>query len=148
MEANLKDLHEDSLDEIALIMDSIRVRLGHGHAGKRVRREERDVVDKLERMIEELEKQLEQRNQASSGGMPQGIQSNNPAADSALPQGRGQGDVDRKRLGDATEWGNLPAKERQETLQHIGKDFPSHYRDVIEEYFRRLARDNSEAPQD
>ncbi len=41
----------------------------------------------------------------------------------------------------ATDWGNLPPKEREEALQQLGKDLPSHYRDVIEEYFRKLARD-------
>ena len=39
-------------------------------------------------------------------------------------------------------WGSLPAKERQEALQQLGKDFPAHYRAAIEQYFRRIASDN------
>jgi hypothetical protein len=35
----------------------------------------------------------------------------------------------------------LPAKDRQEVLQQISKDLPAHYRETIEEYFRKLARD-------
>jgi hypothetical protein len=29
-------------------------------------------------------------------------------------------------------------------LQQIGREFPSHYRDVIEQYFRRLASEGEE----
>jgi hypothetical protein len=37
----------------------------------------------------------------------------------------------------------MPAKEREQALQDVGRDFPSHYREVIEEYFRRLAAEES-----
>ena len=30
-------------------------------------------------------------------------------------------------------------------LQSIGKEYPSHYRDIIEQYFKRLAADEEEA---
>ena len=33
-------------------------------------------------------------------------------------------------------------------LQQIGKEFPSHYRDVIEQYFRRLAGQKEINPQE
>ena len=32
----------------------------------------------------------------------------------------------------------------EEALQQIGKDFPAHYRDVIEQYFRKLATDSND----
>ena len=44
-----------------------------------------------------------------------------------------------KKIGNHSGWGDLPAKEREEAIQQIGKDFPSHYRDIIEQYFRKLA---------
>jgi hypothetical protein len=60
----------------------------------------------------------------------------------SMPAGSsGPGDVDPKKLGPPGEWGNLPPKEREEVLQQLGEGFPSHYRSVIEEYFRKLARD-------
>jgi hypothetical protein len=37
----------------------------------------------------------------------------------------------------------LPPKEREEAMQEIGRDFPAHYREVIEEYFRELAREQN-----
>jgi hypothetical protein len=33
----------------------------------------------------------------------------------------------------------MPEKDREKALQDIGRDFPSHSREVIEEYFRRRA---------
>ena len=35
-------------------------------------------------------------------------------------------------------------KQREEALQRIGDDFPAHYREVIEEYFKRLANPERE----
>ena len=143
MRIDIEKLEPDSLDEVARIMDSIKVRLGHGHAGTRVRKEEQDVVDKLDKMIEELEEQLRQMQAMAQGGSANGLQSTTPAQDSMLPGGNAQGDVGSKALGQKTDWGNLPPKEREESLQQLGKEFPSHYRDIIEEYFRKLARDEA-----
>jgi hypothetical protein len=143
MRIDIESFEPDSLDEIARIMDSIHVRLGHGHAGTRVRKEEQAVIDKLDKMIEELEEQLRQMQAMAQSGSANGLQSNAPAADSMLPGGNSQGDVGRKDLGQKTDWGNLPPKEREKSLQQLGKEFPSHYRDIIEEYFRKLARNEA-----
>jgi lipopolysaccharide biosynthesis regulator YciM len=45
-------------------------------------------------------------------------------------------------LGNKAGWGDLPPKQRHEALQQIGKDYPAHYRDVIEQYFRKLASED------
>jgi hypothetical protein len=55
--------------------------------------------------------------------------------------GKGPGKVDKKPIGDQQGWGNLPAKERQEAMQQIGRRFPSHYREAVEQYFKRLAQE-------
>ncbi len=34
---------------------------------------------------------------------------------------------------------DLPPHEREEALQQIAREFPPHYREVIEHYFKRLA---------
>ena len=54
---------------------------------------------------------------------------------------RGKGEVDPKNIGKKDGWGNLPPKERQEVLQQIGRELPAHFRETIEEYFKRLAQD-------
>ena len=138
LEADLKPLEIDSLDEVARLMDNIRVRLDQGRAGARVRKEEEDVVAKLEKLIEELEKQRQQQQGNSGGSNP-----SSPMQDSAPGGGGGPGHVTPKRLAHKADWGNLPPKERQEALQQISKEFPSHYRQVVEQYFRKLARDGA-----
>lgn len=109
-------------------------------APARVRDEEEDVIAKLDKMIEDLEKQRQESQQAS-GAANGTLQPSKPADDSQAMGGTGPGNVDQKRLTNEDAWGNLPPKERQEALQQISKDLPAHFRDVIEEYFRKLARD-------
>ncbi len=145
MQSDIEPLKSDSLDEISRLMESIRVRLGHGRAGTRVRQEEDDVIAKLDKMIENLEKQAQQSSASSSGG--QGSNQPSSPMEDSVPGGQtGPGNVDPKNLGSRTDWGNLPPKEREEALQQLGKDLPSHYRDVIEEYFQKLAKDGVQQP--
>ena len=141
MEADLKPLKTDSLDEIARLMGDIQRRLDLARAGKRVRTEEDDVIAKLDKMIEELEKQQQQ---SSGGGTGQGGNNpSSPAQDSMPLGGSGPGNVDPKKPKNGTDWGNLPPREQEKALQQISKGLPAHYREVIEEYFRKLARDDS-----
>ena len=143
MEAELKTMKPDSLGEIAHLMDSIRVRLGHGRAGKRVRNEEQEVIDKLDKMIEQLEQQLQQM-QSMMGEQGGSLAPSAPLQDSTPAGGRGPGNVDPKRIDEEAEWGNISPKQREQTLQQLGEEFPSHYRTIIEEYFRQLAKDDQE----
>jgi hypothetical protein len=144
MEADIKPLETDSLDEVARLMEDIQRRLNLARAGKRVRKQEDDVVAKLDKMIEELEKQQQQQQQQQQSGSAGGNQSGKPADDSTPMGGRGPGDVDQKKIGNQAGWGNLPPKEREEALQQISKDLPAHFREVIEEYFRKLANEAGE----
>jgi hypothetical protein len=140
MEADIKPLKVDSLDEIARLMEDVRRRLALARAGKVVRDEEDTIIAKLEKMIEELEKQQQQQQQQASG-QSGGRQPNQPMQDSQAAQMRGAGEVDPKSLGKKDGWGNLPPKERQEVMQQIGRELPAHFRETIEEYFKRLAQD-------
>jgi hypothetical protein len=47
--------------------------------------------------------------------------------------------VRRRDLGSDADWGDLPPHAREEALQQIGREFPPHYREAIEHYFKRLA---------
>lgn len=140
MKADLEPLKADSLDEVARLMDDIRRRLSLSRAGTHVRKQEDDVIAKLDKMIEDLEQQQQQQQQqsAAQGGS---TQSSKPAEDSVPLGGLGPGNVDPRRLEGTANWGNLPPRERQESLQRISKDLPAHYREVIEEYFKKIARD-------
>ena len=138
MKADVGPLKSDSLDEVARLMADIRRRLKLGRAGTRVRKEEDDVIAKLDKMIEELEQQQQQQQSGSGGGSSS---SSSPAQDSSNLGGSGPGNVDSKSTKQGDDWGALPPRERQKALQQISKELPAHYREVIEEYFRKLARD-------
>jgi hypothetical protein len=136
---DLKGLQDDTLDHIARRMEDIRRRLDLGRAGPKVRTEEDGVVESLDKMIKKLEDQQE-----DESGSANSIRSTSPAKESQIMGGKGPGDVEKKNIGAGSGWGDLPPKEREAALQDVGRDLPSHYRDVIEQYFRRLAEEGSE----
>lgn len=139
---DLEKLREDSLDHIARRMEDIERRLQLGRAGDRVRSIEKGVIESLDKLIEEVEQQQQQQAANSSGN---NIQSNSPAQDSRIMGGKGPGEVTKRDIGSESGWGNLPPKQREEAMQQINRDFPSHYRDVVEQYFRRLAHEGADS---
>lgn len=144
MQADLEGLKEDSLDHIARRMDDIRRRLDLGRSGAKVREVEDGVIASLDKLIEEMEKQQQAAAAAAASGQGGGQQQMplQPLQDSMPMGGKGEGKVADKPLGDGSGWGNLPPRQREEALQQIGKEFPAHYRDMIEQYFRKLATEN------
>ncbi len=145
MQADLKGLKDDSLDHIDRRMREVENWLDRARAGKKVRGTEDGIIASLDKLIDEMEKQQQQQSGggATGGG---GIRSNGPAGDSGIFAGKGPGEVQKKNIGHTSGWGDLPPKQRDEALLAVGKEFPSHYRDVIEQYFKRLAADDSEEP--
>ncbi len=148
MKSDIAPLKEDSLDEISRLMNDVQRRLDLGRTGKIVRDQEKQIVDKLDKMIDKIEQQLQeqQKQQQQQQDQAQGEKSKaqgKPMEDSrpAGTYGPG-GDVDPKSLGNKSGWGDLPPAQRQEALQNITKDLPSHYREVIEAYFKALATEN------
>jgi hypothetical protein len=140
MQEDLKGLQDDTLDHISRRMDDIRRRLDLGRAGPKVRKQEDGVVKSLDKLIKKIEDQ--QKDQDGSSG--NNLRPSNPANESRIMRGKGPGEVTKKNVGAESGWGDLPPKEREEAMQQIGREFPSHYRDVIEQYFRRLAAEEGE----
>jgi hypothetical protein len=139
MQDDLKGLEEDTLDHIARRMGDVHRRLELGRAGPKVRKVEKGVVESLDKLIKKIEDQQQQCN--GGGG---GSQSRSPMQDSQIAGGKGPGNVEKKNIGSESGWGDMPPKEREEAMQQIGRDFPSHYRDAIEQYFRRIAAEKNE----
>lgn len=139
MRADIMSLEEDSLDHIARRMRDITRRLDLGHAGPRTRNVQDGVIASLDKLIAKIEQQ-QQQSQASSGAGGSGSGGNGtPMDDSRIAGGKGAGEVQNRDLGDGEGWGNLPPHQREEALQQIGREFPPHYREAIEQYFKRLA---------
>jgi len=141
MQDDLNGLKQDSLDHIARRMDDIRRRLDLGRTGPKVRQVEDGVIESLDELIKKIEEQQQQQQSNSAGNT---LRPSHPAQDSVPMGGKGPGDVTKRDIGSQSDWGDLPPKEREEALQQIGRDFPSHYRDVIEQYFKILASEGSE----
>jgi hypothetical protein len=55
----------------------------------------------------------------------------------------GPGSVDMKKVEQlAKQWGKLPAKEREANIMGLVRDMDPRYRDLIQEYFRRVSGTN------
>ncbi len=141
LQRDLAELQDESLDHIARQMNDVRRRLDFGRAGKKVQSVEQSVVDSLDKLIKKIEDQQQQC--SKSGGT---AQSSQPMQDSRLPSMRAPMQVDQRDIGSQSGWGDLPPRERQQALQQIGRDFPAHYRELIEQYFRELADESNSSP--
>jgi hypothetical protein len=143
MQQDLAGLEDDSLDHIARRMADVQRRLELGRAGDPVQVVENGVIDSLDKLIKNLEDQAQQQQQQSQSSSPGSTPGSTPMQDSKLAELKAPGKVDPRDLGDGADWGDMPAKDREQALQDVGREFPSHYREVIEEYFRRLAAEES-----
>jgi len=139
---DLANLDDDSLDHVARRMNDVRRRLELGRAGKQVQIVERGVLDSLDKLIKKAEEE-QQKQQQSSSSSPGGSK---PMQDSRPTELKAPGQVDPRDIGSKSGWGDLPPKERERALQQIGREFPSHYRDLIQEYFRELADEGNTHP--
>ena len=97
-------------------------------------------LDKMIKKIEEDQQKQQQQQQGNSSSS----QSNQPAQDSRPMALKGPGEVTKKQFKDHGGWGDLPPKQREEALQLVGREFPPHYRDIIEQYYRGQATKGSE----
>lgn len=148
MQADLSNLKPETLDHIDRRMHDVERVLDLARAGKKVRTEEDGIIASLDKLIAQKEKEEQEKSGGGGGGQASGKQSSSPAQDSFAARAHGAGDVNKKDIGHHSGWGDLKPKERAEALQDIGEEFPSHYRAVIEQYFRRAAGDGPDSAPD
>jgi hypothetical protein len=141
-----------TLDEVALTMRYVRTRLDVPDTSHRVRDREQQIIDLLDKLIEEAEQQ-EHKGGGGGGkaggdpqprdGQGQGPSSGQPAEDSQERNGPGRiGDLHAApRIEPGEFWGKLPPDERERILQSIRERFPSRYRELVEQYYRSLAEE-------
>jgi hypothetical protein len=135
---------EKDLGAIARKMDNIERRLELARGGPKTQKIQKEVVARLDEMIKALENQC--KGNCNGGACPNGGQPGNsnkpssPQLDSYGGKNTGPGNVDPKQLERiAQAWGTLPPKERAEAMQTLTRDMPAKYREVIENYFKKLA---------
>jgi hypothetical protein len=142
---------DKDLGWIARKMDNIERRLEMARGGQTTQKMQKEVVARLDELIKQLENQQNQSSSSNGGSCPNGGQqpgnggSNNPSApmqDSNIATNPGPGQVDPKRLKEVAEvWGKLPDRERAQAIQGLTKDMPPRQRQLIEDYFKRLAQE-------
>lgn len=146
---------DKDLGDIARKMSNIERRLELVRGGAKTQKIEKEVIARLDELIKKMENQQKNEQNSSScpndgqcpsggqqqpGGQPSNnTQASNPQQDSMGGQGTGPGHVDPKRLKEVAEnWGKLPEKERARAMLELTRDLPPKYREVIENYFKKL----------
>ena len=129
---------EDELDSLGGVIADMQVaggRLAKLLTDKPTQQKQKEAVEKLDALIKILQ---ERRRQNGSG--------NNPNPDEPLPDSKivkgpgGSGPLNApNRNGKA--WGQLPAHKREQILQSMTEGFPSHYQQILERYYRRMAEE-------
>jgi hypothetical protein len=97
---------------------------------------QKDAVEKLDAIIAELEKQIEQGRAGRANANP-----SRPMQDSMIKAGPGGMGKLHGTKDDGKHWADLPPHERERILQSMTDGFPAHYQGVLEAYFKRIAEE-------
>jgi len=138
--AALADIPEsqDPLGDVALDMHSVVKKLTKLNTGKPTQETQKEVVAKLDKLIEELEKQC-----ANCQGGQKGPNPSRPLQDSMIKNGPGGSGKLHASRDDGKNWGELPPHERDRILQSMTDGFPAHYQGILERYYKRLAEEKT-----
>lgn len=131
----LRSQWDSPLHQIADDMKYCERKLRKDKTGKHVETKQLDIIEKLTRLIEELEKQKK----GGGGGPPSGNQvPNGPASESALPGGEGRVGSLHGSRGVKDKWGDMKDRDRQKILNEVQAKLPDHLRALIEKYYKRV----------
>jgi hypothetical protein len=100
-----------------------------------------DIVARLDALIRELERQPPDDLPVPTPPPPPPPPPGRPMDEPRIANNPGPGDViDRNLPGLARAWGKLPDRERARAIQELTRELPPQYREIIDSYFRALAR--------
>jgi hypothetical protein len=141
LRTQLGSLKRESLPGIAHDMREIRRRLEVARPDQRTQDLNKDVVERLDKLICDCQKKADAAKRKNASGKP-----SKPAEESRPYKEKSTGEVaDGRQFRDTGRWGDLPEKDRAKALQDLSRDFPAHYRDAVEEYFKKLSKDSGES---
>jgi len=156
---------KDPLVQVAQVMQRARERIAQGQVGAETQSLQQDAIDALDRLLQQAQTDARGGKQprpnpsdgnplagksSAGGGAEPGQAARSPAARSTDRLGNGGGAGEG--AGRPTEallrrpWGELPDKVRQVIASAVGEKFLPQYRREIEDYFRRLAKDDPSRP--
>lgn len=139
MQTELSGLQSQSLGEIARLMTDSERRLDLGRAGEQVQGVQERIVASLDELIKKIEEQQGGGGGGGGSGDSNSNQSSSAADDSKVKGNTAPGETDSKKFGKEGNWGDLPEKQQAAAKNLINREFPSHYRQAIEMYFKKLA---------
>jgi hypothetical protein len=136
--APTKKSSQGPVSSITHKMTGVAVDLGKTQTGEPVQAKEKEVINDLDELIAQLEKECQ--------ACKNGIKKNNPnrgLPDSVIRSGTG-GIGDLVAPGESNkDWAKLSGRERDRILQSMSEGFPPEYRLVLERYYRRLAEEKA-----
>lgn len=147
----LQNRQLEGLGDVVDLMNYSGRRLSHADSGDMLRERQDRIVELLDGLIEDAEKQEKSSSSSSSGGgggssggqqQSGGAKPSSPLEDSILPGGRGQtGKLGaRRRANPGDMWGAMPPAKREQILQALRDNFPRRYRKLVEQYYEELAK--------
>ena len=132
--AELEGQEESALHEIADTMQGVERRIRKTDTGEETQTRQKDVMDKLAKIIEEMEEQ-----EQAAGGSPGGIsRPSNPATNSEAPEGATRVGQLGRVSGVVDRWGAMQDRDREAIETDLQTKLPGHYRRMLEEYYKRL----------
>jgi hypothetical protein len=134
--AMAQDRSADPLGDVVQDMKAATKWLGKSSTDVLTQETQKDAVEKLDAIIAELEKQIEQGRAGRANANP-----NRPMQDSMIKAGPGGMGKLHGTKDDGKHWADLPPHERERILQSMTDGFPAHYQGVLEAYFKRIAEE-------
>lgn len=140
-----------SIGQVAMLMTGAGDMLDDGDVGREVQLSQAKAMAILDDMINKAcnkeKKQCKGGKQGqcngSKPGQAKGVQESAEAAKSSSVSGgdSGQGELNSTpRASPAEMWGKMRPQERAKILQSLQQDFPSRYRDLVEQYYEELGK--------
>lgn len=132
----LLDRAESPLHDLANRMKKVGNDLGQGEVDEPVQTEQLEITQKLQKILEELEKQEQQSSGAPTGNQ----QTTSPASNSALPPGASRVGSLSRAPNVIDRWGQVRDREREEIENDVQTRFRGRYRAMLEGYYERLSK--------
>jgi hypothetical protein len=151
MRHDMQSWRDRDLGAAARVMKNAGRRIEQTRVDNTTYKMQHEIVARLDELIRELEKPgsgdgdlpiPEPRRRMKKGGP----NSDKPMEDSEPATNGGKGDVFEQKLRGLGDWGKLPERERAKAMQGLIRDLPPQYRQIIEDYFRALARNANGLP--
>lgn len=139
-----------TLGQVAHLMADAGLWLTEGHAGLETQTSQKKAMMILEEMVrraEQQENQQQQQQQAQGGGSqnPQSARAPQAPANASTAPG---GEATTGSLHAAPHvtpgevWGQMKPQDRDRIMQTLQQNFPSRYRQMVEQYYRAVAQED------